>query len=160
MSNGRAKPPFDYQLTLQVPADSLDRALLEYIQQSKHPTYVEKDLVLVALRMCWLPSAYKSSPARFQRKANEDLQQLGLDAITRLKEQIRYIATVTGLQIEGGDSYSSQESSQYRSSPPSPPLASANSPSSEPPKTPTIATAIVPLAMEEPDGYERDLFGD
>ncbi|NEQ25984.1 MAG: hypothetical protein F6K28_44425, partial [Microcoleus sp. SIO2G3] len=68
-----SKTYFDYRLRLQVPTNSPDRLLLEYIKTEQHLTYSEKEMVLAALRMCWLPLAYEQPEIAAPR---EDLQRI------------------------------------------------------------------------------------
>ncbi|NJL22770.1 MAG: hypothetical protein HC895_21240 [Leptolyngbyaceae cyanobacterium SM1_3_5] len=135
-----SKTPFDYRLRLQVPASSPDRLLLEYLKAEQHPTYSEKEMVLAALRMCWLPLAYEQSDA-----SREDLQRIAHDAILRLREQIQYLAAIAGIPTPP--------------SPPEPaparPAFAANS-SAESARLPRPAIA----ALGGEDDYEEDLFGD
>lgn len=139
-----SKTYFDYRLRLQVPPNSPDRLLLEYIKTEQHLTYSEKEMVLAALRMCWLPLAYEQPDIAAPR---EDLQRIALDAILRLREQIQYLAAIAGI-------------STFQPQPEPIPLRTASVPtfpSSEPVRMPRPAIAI---AQASEDGYEEDLFGD
>ncbi|MBD2090867.1 hypothetical protein H6F67_13505 [Microcoleus sp. FACHB-1515] len=135
-----SKTPFDYRLRLQVPADSSDRVLLEYLKAESHPTYLEKEMVLAALRMCWLPLAYEQSDA-----SCEEVQRLAHDAILRLREQIQYLAAIAGI------STSVPAESAF------PQAASVSSPRVESVRLSRPAIASAPGSE---DGYEEDLFGD
>jgi hypothetical protein len=139
---------FDYRLRLQVAEDNVDRLLLAYIKAEQHLTYSEKEMVLAALRMCWLPCAYHHH-LKLGNVAPEDLQQVGMDAILRLKEQIYYIATLTGVQ-----GWSQRVEERVETTYPRVSIAAAVKP---------IAPYPSAASLNQPtleDGYDRDLFED
>lgn len=137
MREGQSRSYFDYRLRLQVPSDSPDRMLLEYIKHEAHLTYSEKEMVLAALRMCWLPLAYREQTRRTGEGSHETLQQIGLDCIMRLKEQIQYIAAATGIQTTGTLSDRPWDAGASNH-----------------------ATSAVRPIPPEPDGYKHDVFGE
>jgi hypothetical protein len=139
----KSRSYFDYRLRLQVSPDSADHLLLEYIKRNQHLTYSEKEMVLAALRMCWLPLAFQHHLSQADRLTHTDLKRVGLDAILRLKEQIRYVAEITGV-----DQPADLIVPTYSESNP----ASSRSPL-------THSTAFTNVTVAE-DGYEQDLFGD
>lgn len=138
MTEAESSAPLEYRLRLQAPPDGADYWLLQYLKQGAHVTYSDKELVLSALRMCWLPLAYRHYADRMGLSRDE-LRQISLDAILRLKEQIQYIAAVMDLER------------------PNAAIASTLSPQPSPRPPRPIAPTPTPTAD---DGYGVDLFGD
>ena len=143
---------FDYRLRLQVPTNSPDRLLLEYIKNEQHLTYTEKEMVLAALRMCWLPLAYEQ-PDLIARR--EDLQRIALDAILRLREQIQYLAAIAGISQPQPilDPLINRAASTAPIIPSIESVRLQRKPEIASPRSHSIAASSL-------DGYEEDLFGD
>lgn len=139
MTEAEPSSPLEYRLRLQAPPHSVDYWLLQYLKQGAHMTYSDKELVLSSLRMCWLPLVYRHYADRLNL-SRDDLKQIGLDAILRLKEQIQYITAVMDLERSNTAIVPTPSPQPSR-----PPLPSTPSPSPSP-----IAD----------DGYGFDLFGD
>ncbi|NET37678.1 MAG: hypothetical protein F6K19_37615 [Cyanothece sp. SIO1E1] len=88
---------YDYRLRIQIPVDSSEATLLEYIKQERHPVFSHKEMVLSALRAYWLPFAYEDAQRQQAEIQPEKLKRLAQDAIYRLKQQALYLQEVFGL---------------------------------------------------------------
>jgi hypothetical protein len=83
---------FDYQFRIQVPLDSHDSVLCNYLKTENNTVYSHKEMVLSALRAYWMPIAYEHyrhySNAPF---TDDDLRNLARTAITHLRERAEMI---------------------------------------------------------------------
>jgi hypothetical protein len=96
---------YDYRSRIQVPVDSPEAALLEYLKQERHLIYSHKEMVLSALRAYWLPFAYADRQRHGAPVAQDDLKRLAQDAIHRLKQQALYLQEAFGLEREVDNSW-------------------------------------------------------
>ena len=78
---------FDYRIRIQVPTDSTDAVLFEYLREEQNRVYSHKEMVLSALRAYWLPIACEHYRQLRTDFTDRELKRLARNAIFHLRER-------------------------------------------------------------------------
>lgn len=84
----RSQPQrYDYRTRIQVPMNSSDAVLLDYLKTDYRQVASQKEMQLSALRAYWLPIAYESLRERGGSVSDEELSRMAQNCILHLRER-------------------------------------------------------------------------
>jgi hypothetical protein len=78
---------YDYRTRIQVPLNSSDAVLLDYLKSDYRQVTSQKEMQLSALRAYWLPIAYEALRERGGSVSDEELARMAQNCILHLRER-------------------------------------------------------------------------
>lgn len=78
---------YDYRTRIQVPMNSSDAVLLDYLKTDYRQVASQKEMQLSALRAYWLPIAYEALRERGGSVSDEELARMAQNCILHLRER-------------------------------------------------------------------------
>jgi hypothetical protein len=78
---------YDFRTRIQVPYDSSDAVILDYLKTDRRRVASQKEMLLSALRPYWLPIAHEALRESGRLISDEELARMAQNAILQLGER-------------------------------------------------------------------------
>ncbi len=84
---------FDYRLRVQVPSNSSQALLLQYLKTDSNRVFSHREMVITAITAYWLVFAYRDAHQFGFVVSEAEMQSVIRDSIYRLNHQAHYLQT-------------------------------------------------------------------
>jgi hypothetical protein len=101
-NNHNGKPRQVFRFCYHPYSNTIDGKLIAYLQQG-YGERSSKEMVLQALRMCWLPLAYKAQADSSVDVTDSELRRIGLICCHSLEQHLAYLRMELGLPHKSTD---------------------------------------------------------
>lgn len=92
----------DFKFHCRPYSNTADGQLISYLQQGDN-VHSSKEMVLQALRMCWLPLAYKAQAQTDAGISEQEIRRVGLMCCHALEQHLAYLRIELGLPHKSSD---------------------------------------------------------
>jgi hypothetical protein len=92
----------DFSFRYRPLANTVDGKLIAYLQQENKPQ-TAKEMILQALRMCWLPLAYKAQANTGVGISDQEVRRISLMCCHALEQHLAYLRIELGLPHKSSD---------------------------------------------------------
>jgi hypothetical protein len=92
----------DFKFHCRPYSNTADGQLISYLQQGNN-VHSSKEMVLQALRMCWLPLAYKAQANTGVDISEQEVRRIGLICCHALEQHLAYLRIELGLPHKSSD---------------------------------------------------------